>query len=120
MTPDQRNIVRRVYNHLLSHENRGWDELDDFVDYLGFLDDNELHRECDILYSQHKNVAVKCQQKHSKEECFIPILVEAVFAIIELYKETNHLPIKNKYVLQYYLAMNQANMIVIDGQLVKP
>lgn len=120
MTPDQRSVVRKVYTHLLGHENRGWDELDDFVEYLDYLTNDELHRESDVLYSQHRGVAVKCQQKHKKEECFIPLLVDAVGAIIELYKETNHLPIKNKYILQYYLAMNQANMIVIDGQLVKP
>ena len=120
MTHDQKNIVRQAYTHLLSHENRGWDELDDYVDYLDYLTNDELHRESDILYSQHRGVAVKCHQKHKREECFIPLLIDAVAAILDLYKENGNLHPKNKYILQYYLAMNQANMIVIDGQLMKP
>lgn len=120
MSPDQRTIVRQAYTHLIGHENRGWDELDDYVEYLDYLTNDELHRECDVLYSQHRGVAVKCHQKHSPSQCFIPLLVEAVSAILELYKESGHLHDKNKYILQYYLAMNQANMILIDGNLMKP
>lgn len=120
MTTDQRNIVRQAYLHLLGHENRGWDELDDLVDYLEFLNDDELHRESDLLYSQHRGASVKCHQQHDRKECFIPILVEAVNIILELYKETGAMHPKNKYILQYYLAMNQVNMILVEDQSVKP
>lgn len=119
MSQDQKIIVTKVYTHLLSHEKRGWDELDDYVDYLDHLTEDELYRESEVLYSQHQGVAVKCQQQHKREECFIPLLIEAVGAILDLYRECGNLHIKNKYILQYYLAMNQADMIIIDGTLMK-
>lgn len=120
MTPEQRTVVRQVYIHLLGHENRGWDELDDFVDYLEFLTEDELYRECDALYSTHSGIEVRCHQKHDKKDCLIPLLIEAVAAILELYREAPTLHAKNKYILHYYLAMYQANMIVVDGKSVKP
>lgn len=114
MSPDQTKIVIQVYNHLIENEKRGWDGLDDYMDYLEYLDNDQLHREVDIIHSQHKVGLVRCHQNHAREKCFIPIMVDAVGSILELYKETGNLHEKNKYILQYYLAMNQANMIVLD------
>ena len=114
MNPDQSKIVIQVYNHLIENEKRGWDGLDDYMDYLEYLDNDQLHREADVVYSQHRTRTVKCQQEHAIEKCLIPIMVEAVGAILELYKETDSLHDKNRYILQYYLAMNQADMIVLD------
>ena len=119
MTPDQSKTVRRAYNHLISHENRGWDDLDDFMDYLEYLNDDELHREADVLLSSHANANVRCHQDHDPKDCFIPLLIEAVGSILDLYKETGLMHAKNKYVVQYYLAMNQANMIKVDNTLMK-
>lgn len=114
MTDDQRKNVVAVYTHLLQNESRGWDGLDDVMDLLDYLDDDQLHREVDVIWSQHSTGQVKCQQDHAKEKCFIPLLFDAVGSIIELYKETNNLHEKNRYILQYYLAMNQAQLIVFD------
>lgn len=117
MTKDQSKTVIQVYNHLLENEKRGWDGLDDYMDYLEYLDNDQLHREADVVYMQHRNGPVKCKQEHAIEQCLIPIMVEAVGAILELYKETNNLHDKNRYILQYYLAMNQADMIVMDANV---
>lgn len=114
MSPEQVKTVVQVYNHLLENEKRGWDGLDDYMDYLEYLDNDQLHREADIVYCNHSTGTVRCQQDHAREKCFIPIMVEAVGAILELYKETNNLHDKNRYILQYYLAMNQAQMILLD------
>lgn len=114
MTPDQIKIVVQTYNHLLESEKRGWDGLDDYMDYLEYLDNDQLYKESNTVYSKHRTVSVKCNQNHSKEKCFIPIMVEAVGAILDLYKETENLHEKNRYILQYYLAMNQAQMILVD------
>lgn len=114
MTPDQRKTVTKVYNHLLDNEKRGWDGLDDYIDCLDYLEDDQLYREADVLHQQHSKGIVRCQQDHPRENCFIPLLVEASSAILELYKETNSMHPKNKYILQYYLAMQQVGMIIVD------
>lgn len=114
MTTEQRKIVTEVYNHLLESENRGWDGLDDYIGFLDYLDNDQLHREADVVYSKHRLGPTKCAQDHTKEKCFIPVLIEAVDAILELYKESGSLHEKNKYILQYYIAMNQAGMILLE------
>lgn len=115
MTPDQVKIVSRTYNHLIESEKRGWDVLDDYIDYLEYLDDDQLHREADVVHYSYANVPLRCPQEHSKEKCFVPLLVEAVGYIIELYKERGSLHEKNKYILHYFLAMHQAEMIVVES-----
>src|SRR5579863_4030067 len=109
MTPEQRKVVTQTYNHLLEREGRGWDGLDDLMNYLEHLDDDQLHREADVIYEKHKTGKVKCTQNHPIEDCFIPLLVDASSAILDLYKETNYMNHKSRYILQYYLAMQQAN-----------
>lgn len=114
MTPEQRKVMTNAYTHLMDKEARGWDGLDDCVVYLENLDDDQLHREADVIYEQHAKRQVRCQQDHPIEHCFIPMLVDASAAILELYKETNYLNPKSRYILQYYLAMHQVGMIVCD------
>ena len=108
ITNDQANTINRDYRHLLKHENRGWDGLDDYIGYLEYLDDDQLHREADVIFAFHSKVNVKCTQDHPKEQCFIPILVEAAGAILEYYKDVGKLSERHKYILQYYLSMEQA------------
>lgn len=115
MTSDQVKIVSQVYKHLLDREDRKWDGLDDLMDIVEYLDDDQLHREADVLYSKHSLGTVKCEQDHAREKCFVPIMVEAVGAILELYKETGNLHENNKYILQYYLALQQAGMIISES-----
>lgn len=115
MTSEQAKTVVQAYNHLIESEKRGWDALDDYLDYLDYLDNDQLHRESDVIYSKHSVGVAKCQQDHPKEKCFIPVMVDAVGAILELYKETGNLHEKNRYILQYYVAMTQADMIVAEN-----
>jgi hypothetical protein len=114
MTPEQTKNVVFVYNHLIDKENRGWDALDDYIQTLEYLGDEELCIEVEIAYAYHDGFQVKCEQTHTKEQCFIPLLVEAVCSIVELYKKTGDMHQKNKYILHYYLAMDQAKMILVD------
>ena len=113
MSKDQVKTVVFVYNRLMENEKRGWDAIDDYMDWLEYLDDDQLHREVDVMYEIHGRQQVKCSKDHGKEECLIPMLLEAVGAIIDLYKETGDLHEKNKYILQYYLALTQSDMIII-------
>lgn len=107
MSPEQRKIVVDVYNHLISKEERPWGALDDFLEYLGFLSDDEVYREADVINEIYS-------RNHSKENPqgkFIPYLIEASSAISELYMETNSLHTKNRYILQYLIAMHQADLL---------
>lgn len=114
MSQEQIKSVTTAYNHLMESEKRGWDILDELITYLGYLDDNQLQIEARIVYEKYNGSPVKCSQDHPKDKCFIPVLIDAVGAILELYKETKNLHGKNKYILQYYLAIEQSGMIVVD------
>ncbi len=114
MSREQYKVVVQVYLHLLDNEKRGWDGLDDYMNYLEYLDNDQIHRESDVIYSYHKNVKVRCEDKHAESQCLLPLMVECVGVILELYKETNNLHQKNRYILEYYLSMNQAGMILVD------
>lgn len=114
MSREQYKTVVQVYFHLLENEKRGWDGLDDYMNYLEYLDNDQLHREADVIYAYHKHRGVRCQEDHPKEKCLVPLLVDSVGAILDLYKETNNLHQRNRYILEYYLAMNQAEMILLE------
>lgn len=112
MNPDEVKNVKLVYRHFMAtEENRSWDELDDFMDKLEYLEDFQLHREADVVYTMHKNGDVGCGVEHPQSECFVSNIIEAVGSILDLYKETHDLHPENKYILQYYLAVNQAGAI---------
>lgn len=115
MTSDQVKVVVGVYAHLIAAEDRGWDSLDDYMHHLEYLDDDQLHREADVILTEHVRGLVRCRENHPREKCFIPTLIEAVGAILELYKDTNNLHPKNRYILCYYLAFNQADLIIVDS-----
>ena len=114
MSQYKRKACAIAYTHLVSKEEMAWGPLDDSISYLEYLNDGELHREADVIYENHSRNNVKCDQKHTKDECFIPILMEAVGAILELYKETGNMHANNRYILQYYLAMSHLGMIVTE------
>lgn len=114
MSKEQVKVVTQAYNHLLKNEERGWDALDNSIGFLEYLDDGELIREAQALYLLHRDSAVSCTEDHPKDKCFVPIIIEAVAAILELYEEHPNLHEKNKYIIQYYLAMDQDQMFVVE------
>lgn len=111
-TEEAKNITF-VYSALLDSELKGWQDLDDFLEILEWLDDSELYREAEVLYSYHKNEDMGCPYPHKEgSSCFVKKVLEAVEAITELYKETGNLHPRNRYVLANYLALTQ------DGQII--
>lgn len=116
MTPEQVKTVTQVYHTLMQNEERGWDSLDDCMDMLEALDDDQLHREVDVIYEKHKLGKAKCKITHSETECFIPTLIDAVSSIMELYKKTGYLHKNNRYILQSYLALDQVGEILVDSK----
>lgn len=113
MSQDQVKNVTYVYSLFVDSEvKRGWTELDDLLDYLAYLDDDQLTRECDVIYEIHKKGKVKCLSDHEESKCLVPKIVEAAGAILELYQETGQLHKNNRYILEHYLAYEQAQWIV--------
>lgn len=120
MTKDQAKIVAYVYRKFLENENRGWDEMDDYLEILEYLDDDQLYREADILLDKHTGKKLVCNMKHKNNRCFLSETIEAVLAILELYKDTSDLHKKNRYILQYYLALSQAGLIAVSNSPTAP
>ncbi len=96
----------------MESEVKGWAALDDHLEVLEWLDDDQLYREAEVLYSVHKNKKMGCPYKHTEGTiCFAINILEAVEAITELYQETGSLHPRNRYVLSYYIALCE------DGQI---
>lgn len=115
MTPEQVKNVTHVYNKFMNSEKRGWDELDNCLELLEFIDDDQLHREASVMYDKHRHGA-SCHVDHPESDCFVPHIIEAISAILELYMDTGNMHKNNRYILQYYLALSQAEMILPDGK----
>lgn len=114
MSPTQAKIVAEVYRHFIERENTPWTPMDDLLDYLEYLDDDQLHREADVIYLMQINRNPRCERDHEKSACFIPVLIDAIVAILDLYKDTNQLHKNNRYILQYYVACSQMGGIITD------
>lgn len=114
MTPDQVKNVTLVYSELMRRESGNtWDNIDDLLDLLEYLEDDQLFREASVIEEIHKRGSVKCEVEHPIESCFMPKLVDAAGAILSLYRENRELHKNNRYILMYYLAFQQAGMIVL-------
>lgn len=98
----------------LDSEAKGWTSLDDFLEFLDYLNDDEIYREADALYSVHKNKKMGCRHLHKDEtKCFILPILEGVESILNLYSETGNMHPNNRYILANYLALVQ------DGQILQ-
>lgn len=114
LSNEQSKNITYVYSKLLQSELSGWAEIDDCLEQIEWLSDDELFRECELLYSYQKNGNVSSRYKDdSKATLFIRNLIEASDAILELYKETNNLHSNNRYILSYYLGLCQTGQIVL-------
>jgi hypothetical protein len=112
ISSEQVKNITYIYDQFISSELKGWNELDNLLWALEWLDDSELYREAEVLYSYQKNKKMGCPYIHAEGTvCFVVRILEAVEAITDLYKETKNLHPKNKYILAYYLALCQ------DGQI---
>lgn len=115
MTSDQCKTVSEIYLKFIQSENiESWDELDNSLSKLEWLTSEELIIESKNLYDKHNESNVRCKLNHPKTQCMVPRIMDAVSAIIELYNDTKVLHPKNKYVLQYYLALDHTKFIVHD------
>jgi hypothetical protein len=113
MTQNEIKNVALVYNKLISRENESWDDLDDYLEMLEYMSNDEIYRESEVINTKHKGKNVGCDHDHQKEKCFIPVMVEVCESIMKFYLDKNELHPKNRYILQYYLALTHANFIQV-------
>jgi len=106
LTSEQAKNIIYVYSFLMETETNGWDRLDNHLEMLEWLDDLQLYREAEVLYSYHRNKTMGCGKTHKPGVgCTVKFIMEAVDSIIQLYEETDNLHPKNKYILSYYIAL---------------
>lgn len=113
MDKDQQVVVSKVYRKFFEEDTQdfGWDEIDDQMSHLDYLADNQLAIESAVILQLHQQGTPTCNQDHPLVDCFIPLVIEAVTYILDLYMKTEHMPNKSRFILQYYLALSQVGYI---------
>ena len=116
MTTDQIKTVTQVYTRFMESEvPNQWDALDDLLSLLESLTDKEIYVEAEIVRKKHIKGAISCKSIHAvgSEDCLAPKISEAGQAICELYAETGELHKNNRYILSYFIALDQVGMFVV-------
>lgn len=113
LTENQQHTIDVVFKRFQDIDNNyNWTKIDDFMVYLEYLDDAELACEADVLFEKHKLGEPSCPSKHPKEECLVPLIMESVDCILNLYKDFGTLEPTNRYIVQYYIALTGTGDII--------
>jgi hypothetical protein len=113
LTKEQAKNIASLFDHFLTSELKGWTNLDNFLEILeNNLDDSQIYRECEALYSIHKTQEMGSPIDHINATRFVSDILEAVEAIVELYRDSTELIPKHRYILCYYLALCQNKQII--------
>ena len=111
MTREESEIVKIVYNRFIESESGDWTDIDENLEFFSYLTEEDLIREAGVRKIRHSKGTMKCSQNHKSVECFAPLILEAVEAILNLYEKTGTLHPKNAYVLNYYLVFSEIGLI---------
>ena len=118
MSRDEYNLVKTVYNRFMSCEEEGtWGSLDDMMEHMEYLTDREVVIEAEFKMEIHIEKGIKCNQNHAVTDCFSPTILEAVKSIVALFNETNSLHPKNRYILSYYMALCEMNLLLTSDKI---
>ncbi len=114
MTPDQQKTVTQVYRRFFDSDlaDTEWTDVDEAMSMLDWLDDKQLVKEAAVKIMEHTAGTPKCNQYHGDLPCFVPTIIEASTYIVDLYTDTENLHEKNRFILQYYLALAQVGFII--------
>lgn len=114
MTREEATVVRVVYTRLIENEIEDWSELDDNLEFCSMLSNEELINEAIIKAHKHSKGIFRCVENHVQEACLAPYILEASEAIVSLYQKTKELHEKNRYILLYYIALSELNLIYVS------
>ena len=113
MNKEQSDIVKIVYSHLIESETETWGDIDENLEFVSYLSDSELVRECAIKYELHSIGTIRCKSDHEPIHCMAPLILEAVGAILSLYDDNEYLHPHNAYILSYYIALTELRIIYL-------
>lgn len=119
MNSDEARIVAVTYRRFLAVDAVAlWDPVDDVMcDHLDRLTDDEIAKEADIAYFYHtrEGADARCRAVHGpNEKCAVPDVLKSVKALIDHYVRVGGIDSKMRYILQFYVAMDQTQMIVYN------
>jgi hypothetical protein len=113
LSKEESEVVTVVFNRFLESEESTWTEIDENIDFISYLNDSELVKECQVKYDSHCVGTFRCNQEHEQQYCFAPFILEAVEVILDLYERCGELHPNHYYILSYYLALSEMNMIFV-------
>ena len=94
---------------------RAWDQFDTDMCYLVWLEDCDIYREVSLAYEFHVKNNARCHVEHEPDKCAIPIILQAINELLEKYEDGETMGKIDRYIFEYYLCLEQGNMIVTDG-----
>ena len=114
MTREQQETVLKVYRQFVSSDcqDQQWTTLDTFMEALSWLEDPQVVIEAAVMVQLHAGGQPRCTQNHPIDQCFVPVIIDAVGYILDLYTKTGNLHPKNRFILEYYLAVSQEGLIL--------
>jgi hypothetical protein len=114
MTPEQIEITKNIYQKFyeIDCNQHDWTSIDEYMSHLDYLDDKQVAIEAEVKLREHLSGNPKCKEHEEEHECLVPKIIEAVKIIINGNREKKKIHIKDRFVLQYYLALSQAKYIV--------
>jgi hypothetical protein len=113
-TTEQELKIENVFRRFADSDSKtkNWDELDEAISMLGWLDDNQLTIEVHTKLIHQTSGSPRCNSDHPIAECFVPDIVEAIDLLLNEYVDTRYLSNKAKFMMQYYLGLSQIGHIV--------
>lgn len=114
LTPEQARAITFVYKKFIFLEDNqyyDWSPIDDFMLMLEWLDDSQLTIEAESLLNKHKSGNPHCEFDEQKPDTLTPLILESIENILLLFKDLQSLHPKHRFVLEYYLALAQAEQI---------
>lgn len=104
--------VLEQFIELYDFDSSSWSDLDEHMYRLAWLKDPEIITECEILLLKQVKGNPRCPHEHKNTECFVPVILEAVYVILTNYHNVRSLDSKHRYVLEYYLSLSHCETIL--------
>ena len=110
-TKDQIKTMVHVYKKLIGMESQGWSSLDDAMLSLNDLDNDQLCAEAYILLQEHKTKHIVPEFDVPNPNLLIPMIIESVATIINIYEESGITDDRCRYILEQYLSLHHVKKL---------